>query len=157
MHFVFDVWKAKRDDSGAHSRHCNSDYNRPIKPLSVNVNADYMRITPFVFRVTLPLSASFWQCRVGSVQKGPGSGSEYLSEAHASPTLPTPPVPIMKITVKTLQQKQFQVDAEPEDSVGTLKSKIAESQGHAVENQKLIYSGTPLTIDARSNCSRRVI
>lgn len=66
----------------------------------------------------------------------------------------------MKITVKTLQQKVFQVctatlsvvcrsevcgslqiDAEGSDTVGDLKKKIQEAQGHAVESQKLIYSG----------------
>ncbi|KZT10724.1 UV excision repair protein Rad23 [Laetiporus sulphureus 93-53] len=47
----------------------------------------------------------------------------------------------MKITIKTLQQKVFQVDAEGSDTVGDLKNKIHESQGHSVESQKLIYSG----------------
>ena len=64
----------------------------------------------------------------------------------------------MKITVKTLQQKLFQVsrmlhlctsnhspsiqiEADGADTVADLKSKIAESQGHNVESQKLIYSG----------------
>ena len=66
----------------------------------------------------------------------------------------------MKITVKTLQQKVFQVtphlglppgitethrcpqiDAEPSDTVGVLKSRIETEQGHAISGQKLIYSG----------------
>jgi len=67
----------------------------------------------------------------------------------------------MKITVKTLQQKVFQVctiavatnkyresyrrrrqiDAEPSDTVGVLKNRIETEQGHAVSGQKLIYSG----------------
>ena len=70
----------------------------------------------------------------------------------------------MKVTIKTLQQKVFQVcytsyvisctdyqahllpcslkiDAEGADTVGDLKNKISESQGHPVDNQKLIYSG----------------
>ncbi|KAI0085192.1 hypothetical protein BDY19DRAFT_460817 [Irpex rosettiformis] len=46
-----------------------------------------------------------------------------------------------KITVKTLQQKVFQLDAEASDTVGDLKKKIQELQGHLVENQKLIFSG----------------
>ncbi|KAI0705080.1 hypothetical protein C8T65DRAFT_653147 [Cerioporus squamosus] len=50
----------------------------------------------------------------------------------------------MKITVKTLQQKVFQIDAEGSDTVGDLKKKIQEAQGHAVESQKLIYSGKVL-------------
>jgi UV excision repair protein RAD23 len=66
----------------------------------------------------------------------------------------------MKITIKTLQQKVFQVnqpvrvclygsdadhlsqiDAETSETVGDLKKKIQEKQGHVVEDQKLIYSG----------------
>jgi len=64
----------------------------------------------------------------------------------------------MKITVKTLQQKVFQVngplpilhrsisslsqiDAESTDTVGDLKNKIQDTQGHATSSQKIIYSG----------------
>ncbi|KAI0786716.1 hypothetical protein C8Q75DRAFT_771023 [Abortiporus biennis] len=47
----------------------------------------------------------------------------------------------MKITVKTLQQKVFHIEAEGSDTVADLKTKIQESQGHAVESQKIIYSG----------------
>ncbi|KAI0949213.1 hypothetical protein AcW1_008895 [Taiwanofungus camphoratus] len=47
----------------------------------------------------------------------------------------------MKITVKTLQQKVFQIDAEGSDTVSDLKKKIQDSQGHTVETQKLIFSG----------------
>ncbi|KAJ8483521.1 hypothetical protein ONZ51_g4658 [Trametes cubensis] len=50
----------------------------------------------------------------------------------------------MKITVKTLQQKVFQIDAEGSDTVADLKKKIQETQSHPVENQKLIYSGKVL-------------
>ena len=64
----------------------------------------------------------------------------------------------MKITIKTLQQKVFsvsfiltildllltflsQVDAEPADTISTLKEKIAADQGHTVASQKIIFSG----------------
>ncbi|KAG8863378.1 hypothetical protein FRB96_008870 [Tulasnella sp. 330] len=47
----------------------------------------------------------------------------------------------LSITIKTLQQKQFKVDAEPSDTVLQLKEKIQELSGSAVANQKLIYSG----------------
>jgi UV excision repair protein RAD23 len=47
----------------------------------------------------------------------------------------------MKITIKTLQQKLFTVDVEPDDTVHEIKCKITAEQGHAVESQKLIYSG----------------
>jgi UV excision repair protein RAD23 len=50
----------------------------------------------------------------------------------------------MKITVKTLQQKVFQIDAEGSDTVGDLKTKIQETHGHTIESQKLIYSGKVL-------------
>jgi UV excision repair protein RAD23 len=50
----------------------------------------------------------------------------------------------MKITIKTLQQKLFQLDAEPTDTVSVLKAKIEELQGHPAATQKIIYSGTPL-------------
>ncbi|TFK53692.1 UV excision repair protein Rad23 [Heliocybe sulcata] len=50
----------------------------------------------------------------------------------------------MKVTIKTLQQKVFTVDAEPSETVGDLKKKILENQGHSVESQKIIYSGKVL-------------
>ncbi|EIM82826.1 UV excision repair protein Rad23 [Stereum hirsutum FP-91666 SS1] len=53
----------------------------------------------------------------------------------------------MKITVKTLQQKVFQLDAEGSETVGDLKKKINDLQGHPVENQKIIYSGKVLPDD----------
>jgi len=53
----------------------------------------------------------------------------------------------MKITIKTLQQKVFQIDAEGSDTVGDLKKKVQDTQGHAVETQKLIYSGKVLPDD----------
>ncbi|RGB32230.1 XPC-binding domain-containing protein [Rhizophagus diaphanus] len=51
----------------------------------------------------------------------------------------------MKITFKTLQQTQFQLDVEPnETTILQLKQKIEESQGHAVSLQKLISKGKVL-------------
>lgn len=47
----------------------------------------------------------------------------------------------MKITIKTLQQKVFQIDAELTDTVADLKAKIQETQGHSAETMKIIYSG----------------
>ncbi|KAG8967711.1 hypothetical protein FRC03_009404 [Tulasnella sp. 419] len=52
---------------------------------------------------------------------------------------------MVSITVKTLQQKQFKVEAESTDTVADLKSKIEQSQGHPVSNQKLVYSGKILS------------
>ncbi|KZT42401.1 UV excision repair protein Rad23 [Sistotremastrum suecicum HHB10207 ss-3] len=51
----------------------------------------------------------------------------------------------MKITIKTLQQKSFQIDADGTDTIADLKRKITESQGHSIESQKIIYSGKVLT------------
>jgi len=50
----------------------------------------------------------------------------------------------MKITIKTLQQKLFQLDAEPTDTIADLKGKIEELHGHPAATQKIIYSGMPL-------------
>ena len=64
----------------------------------------------------------------------------------------------MKVNFKTMQQKHFavrvplhhadrtaegfsQVEAEISATVGELKEKIATSEGHPVETQKLLYSG----------------
>lgn len=55
----------------------------------------------------------------------------------------------MKITIKTLQQKQFQLDVEPEDKVIEVKQKIEQIQEHAVSCQKLIFSGKIL-VDEKS-------
>ncbi|KAI9455448.1 hypothetical protein BJY52DRAFT_1151682 [Lactarius psammicola] len=53
----------------------------------------------------------------------------------------------MKITVKTLQQKVFYVEAEPAETISALKEKIHSQQGHAVDTQKIIYSGKVLSDD----------
>ncbi|KNZ80485.1 UV excision repair protein rhp23 [Termitomyces sp. J132] len=53
----------------------------------------------------------------------------------------------MKITVKTTQQKVFQIDVDGSDTVGTLKQKIQETQKHDVAAQKIIYSGKVLADD----------
>ncbi|ORX90123.1 UV excision repair protein Rad23 [Basidiobolus meristosporus CBS 931.73] len=47
----------------------------------------------------------------------------------------------MKLTIKTLQQKQFQIEVDLHDKVSTLKEKIEQSQGFPVAQQKLIFSG----------------
>ncbi|KAJ7733743.1 hypothetical protein DFH07DRAFT_845298 [Mycena maculata] len=53
----------------------------------------------------------------------------------------------MKITVKTTQQKVFQIDAEPADTVAVLKTRIQDAQGHPTAIQKIIYSGKVLPDD----------
>jgi len=55
----------------------------------------------------------------------------------------------MKITVKTTQQKVFQIEVESGETVAALKAKIHELQGHPVEVQKIIYSGKIL-IDSKT-------
>ncbi|KAK4054270.1 UV excision repair protein rad23 [Microbotryomycetes sp. JL201] len=47
----------------------------------------------------------------------------------------------VKITFKTLQQKQFIVEAEPSETFLDVKKKIETSQGFAVDTQKIIFSG----------------
>ncbi|EJU04294.1 UV excision repair protein Rad23 [Dacryopinax primogenitus] len=51
----------------------------------------------------------------------------------------------MKLTFKTLQQKQFTLDAEPSDTVLDLKHRISQDQDFPVEQQKIIYSGKILS------------
>jgi len=53
----------------------------------------------------------------------------------------------MKITIKTTQQKIFQVEIESTESIAALKAKIQEAQGHPAAVQKIIYSGQILTDD----------
>ncbi|KAK0504862.1 hypothetical protein EDD18DRAFT_1398321 [Armillaria luteobubalina] len=53
----------------------------------------------------------------------------------------------MKVTVKTTQQKVFQIDVEDEETIGALKNKIQDAQGHPVASQKIIYSGKILADD----------
>ncbi|KAL1969029.1 hypothetical protein VTN77DRAFT_863 [Rasamsonia byssochlamydoides] len=47
----------------------------------------------------------------------------------------------MKLTFKDLKQQKFVIDAEPSETVGQLKEKIAKEKGWDVAQQKLIYSG----------------
>ncbi|KAJ1902060.1 UV excision repair protein rad23 [Kickxella alabastrina] len=51
----------------------------------------------------------------------------------------------MKISLKTLQQKSFQIDVEPSDTIELVKLKVEESQGYPASTQKLIFSGKILT------------
>ncbi|KAL1742076.1 hypothetical protein HDZ31DRAFT_84395 [Schizophyllum fasciatum] len=53
----------------------------------------------------------------------------------------------MKITVKTTQQKIFQIDVDGPETVGVLKQKISDVHGHPVASQKIIYSGKILPDD----------
>ncbi|GAA6058955.1 hypothetical protein JCM10212_002907 [Sporobolomyces blumeae] len=54
---------------------------------------------------------------------------------------------MVRITFKTLQQKQFFVEAEPTETVADLKKKIESDQGFAVSTQKIIFSGKILADD----------
>ncbi|KXS19213.1 UV excision repair protein Rad23 [Gonapodya prolifera JEL478] len=53
----------------------------------------------------------------------------------------------MKLTFKTLQQKQFTIEADPTDKISDVKAKIEQTQGHPVAAQKLIFSGKVLADD----------
>ncbi|KDQ21499.1 hypothetical protein BOTBODRAFT_150357 [Botryobasidium botryosum FD-172 SS1] len=50
----------------------------------------------------------------------------------------------MKIPFKTVDRKDFQVDADPSDTIASLKEKINAAHGHPVANQKIIFSGQVL-------------
>jgi len=47
----------------------------------------------------------------------------------------------MKVTVKTVQQQEFHVEAEPTETVADLKKKIEAQQSHNAAWQKVIFSG----------------
>ncbi|KAI6040332.1 hypothetical protein EDC04DRAFT_2567318 [Pisolithus marmoratus] len=51
----------------------------------------------------------------------------------------------MRVTIKTLQQKVFHIDADETDTIGQLKEKIRDAHGHDVITQKIIYSGKVLS------------
>ncbi|GAA5824449.1 hypothetical protein JCM11251_000427 [Rhodosporidiobolus azoricus] len=54
---------------------------------------------------------------------------------------------MVRIQFKTLQQKQFFIEAEPSETVADLKKKIEADQGFAVDTQKIIFSGKILADD----------
>ncbi|KAE8268806.1 hypothetical protein A4X09_0g3543 [Tilletia walkeri] len=54
---------------------------------------------------------------------------------------------MVRITIKPLSGGTFQLDAEPTDTIATLKTKISELKGHPVPQQKIIFSGKILTDD----------
>ncbi|GAA6010277.1 hypothetical protein JCM11491_006243 [Sporobolomyces phaffii] len=54
---------------------------------------------------------------------------------------------MVRITFKTLQQKQFFIEAELSETVADLKKKIETEQGFAVPTQKIIHSGKILGDD----------
>ncbi|BGP17092.1 hypothetical protein JCM10213_006878 [Rhodosporidiobolus nylandii] len=54
---------------------------------------------------------------------------------------------MVRIQFKTLQQKQFFIEAEPSETVADLKKKIEADQGFAVDSQKIIFSGKILADD----------
>ncbi|PGH06467.1 UV excision repair protein Rad23 [Polytolypa hystricis UAMH7299] len=47
----------------------------------------------------------------------------------------------MKLTFRDLKQQKFVIEAEPSETVGQVKEKIAQEKGWDVAQQKLIYSG----------------
>jgi UV excision repair protein RAD23 len=53
----------------------------------------------------------------------------------------------MKLTCKTLQKVQFQLDVELEDKVLDVKKKMEETQGYSLSQLKLIFSGQVLEDD----------
>lgn len=53
----------------------------------------------------------------------------------------------MKLTFKDLKHQKFSIDAEPSETIGDVKSKIAAEKGWEASTQKLIYSGKILQDD----------
>ncbi|CEL61039.1 UV excision repair protein RAD23 homolog B OS=Homo sapiens GN=RAD23B PE=1 SV=1 [Rhizoctonia solani AG-1 IB] len=50
----------------------------------------------------------------------------------------------MKITLRTLQQDQFELDIEPHETVLDLKQKVGSMKEHPVDYLKLFYAGRTL-------------
>lgn len=48
---------------------------------------------------------------------------------------------MVKLTIKTVQNKVFNVEAGENESIADVKNKIKDAQGFAVEAQKIIYAG----------------
>ena len=53
----------------------------------------------------------------------------------------------MKLTFKDLKQQRFTIEAEPTETIGSVKAKIASEKGWEPSTQKLIYSGKILHDD----------
>ncbi|KAJ7088108.1 hypothetical protein C8R44DRAFT_444633 [Mycena epipterygia] len=53
----------------------------------------------------------------------------------------------MKISIRSVQKDIYQIDAEPTDFIGAIKSKIEQSQGFTPSSQKIIFSGRVLADD----------
>ncbi|KAJ7910824.1 hypothetical protein B0H13DRAFT_2232812 [Mycena leptocephala] len=53
----------------------------------------------------------------------------------------------MKISIRSIQKDIYQIDAEPTDFIGAIKSKIEQSQGFTPSLQKIIFSGKVLADD----------
>jgi UV excision repair protein RAD23 len=53
----------------------------------------------------------------------------------------------MKLTFKDLKQQRFTIEAEPTETIGSVKAKIASEKGGEPSTQKLIYSGKILQDD----------
>ncbi|KAK2765949.1 hypothetical protein FQN54_007464 [Arachnomyces sp. PD_36] len=53
----------------------------------------------------------------------------------------------MKLTFRDLKQQKFVIEAEPSDTVGSVKEKISQEKGWDASLQKLIYSGKILQND----------
>ncbi|KAI6021414.1 hypothetical protein BKA83DRAFT_4281568 [Pisolithus microcarpus] len=62
----------------------------------------------------------------------------------------------MAVTIKTLQQKVFHIDAEETETIGNLKEKIRDAHGHDVNSQKIIYSGAHVSVIASSATSNLI-
>ncbi|KAI9334089.1 hypothetical protein BDR26DRAFT_920988 [Obelidium mucronatum] len=60
----------------------------------------------------------------------------------------------MQLTIKTIQQKSFTVEAEGSHTIAQVKQAIEASQGFPVAHQKLIYSGKILSDDATVEASK---
>jgi hypothetical protein len=88
--------------------------------------------------------------KVAKVIAIPSSSSKQITPIQI--THIAKPRNMVKLTIKTVQNKVFNVEAGENDSIADVKIKIKDAQGFAVEAQKIIYAGEPDHCFSRSFC-----
>jgi len=71
-----------------------------------------------------------------------------LAVAAACLSPPPPPPTTMQLIVKTLTGNSISLSMSPTDTVRDVKQKIAEKEGVPVDQQSLVFAGTPLENDS---------
>lgn len=53
----------------------------------------------------------------------------------------------MKVYLRTVKSKQFEVEVEPTDTIAVMKQKINQAYGFPIEGQNLVFLGSVLKDD----------